>query len=418
LPVFIREAALALKSLFKNRSLFHLWAGQTISQMGDSLYEIGLLWLMLEVTGSKTLTGLVAMSSYLPTLLFGLFAGAFADRFNRKKIMLWADSVRIFLVLLIPLAWYAFSLNALFLALITFSVAMLNSFFNPARDAIIPQLVEKEEIFRANSMMQTTWQISLLGGPLFAGIILSLTGVVHLFTIDAATFLLSLLFIASIRYKPLTIERQTQSIGAGIRDAGSEVLAGLRYALKHPVIRILLFFTAIDNIFIMGPAIVGLPIFVKEILRESSGVYAVAQASMAGGMLTGTFILHRFFRRSKINIMLIVGIILDGLTYFPLYYADSALFLWTALFIHGLAIPLIIIPRPTIVHTLVPKEYQGRIFAMINMAVVGFTAISAALTGLISEYVPINVIFGTIAVFAALTGALGWLSEDFRNLSK
>ena len=138
---------------------------------------------------------------------------------------------------------------------------------------------------------------------------------------------------------------------------------------------------------------------------------------MAGGMLTGTFILHRFFSKTRKNRLLIAGIILDGLTYFPLLFADTPVFLWSALFVHGLVIPMIIIPRPTLVHKLVPENLHGRIFAMINMAVVGFTAISAALTGLLSEYVPINVIFGFIAIFAALTGAMGGLSKDFRKIN-
>ena len=401
--------------LKKNKAIANLWAGQTISQIGDSMYEIGLLWMVLELTGSKTLTGIIAMSSYLPTMLFGLFAGAFVDHFDRRRVMLFADICRALLAGFIPVIYFTFSLNSLILGLFTFAIAGLNTLFNPARDAIIPELVPKERLFQANSIMQTTWQLSLFAGPALAGIILTVFGNIHLFTVDALTFLVSFAFIYAIPRIKKEYGKNYQKISNGVNLAFKNTKEGLRYVLKKQPLLILLFFTAVDNLFIMGPAIVGLPIFVKEVLGAPAKVYALAQMSMAAGMLTGTYLLNKYGKNFRQNRILLVGIVLDGLTYFPMYYVNSDVMLWIVLFCHGLVIPMIIIPRPTIIHLIAPKDYHGRIFSMISIAVVGLTAISVALTGIIAEVVSIRLIFAWIAILAAITGALGGLSKEFRK---
>lgn len=404
-----------LKTIKKNKNIANLWMGQTISQIGDSMYEIGLLWIVLELTGSKTITGLIAMSSYLPTMIFGLFAGALTDHFDRRRIMLFADLVRALLAAIIPVVAFAFSLNSLFLGIITFFIAGLNTLFNPARDAIIPQLVEKDRLFQANSLMQSTWQLALFAGPALAGIVLAIIGPVHLFSFDAATFFISFLFIYSLPASRKRNKGPRREIMEGVALSYKNVKEGLRYIVKNQTILILLFFTAIDNLFIMGPAIVGLPIFVKEILNAPASVYALAQTAMAGGMLVGTLMLNAAAGKFKHSRILILGIILDGLTYFPMYWVQSDVALWAVLFIHGLVIPMIIIPRPTIIHLIAPKEFHGRIFAMVGVSVTGLTAISVALTGIIAEFVSIKLIFAWIAIFASITGALGSLSKEFRK---
>jgi MFS family permease len=407
-----------LKRILVNRNLAYLWLGQVISQAGDSVYEIGLLWLMLEISGSKSQTGLVAMSGYLPTLLFGMLGGALADRFHRKRLMLLADAARGVLVLFIPLLYYLNGLNGLLLGLFTFVLAMFNTVFNPARDATIAHLVEKERLLQANSLVQTSWQFALLLGPALAGLLIPLVGIVHLFNVDALTFFLSFWFISRIAVKYPASSQQTitrlslkDHFLASLRD----VREGLRYARDDRRIWALLWVTAIDNIFIMGPAIVGTPIFVREILHETADKYAFTQIAFAVGMLTGTVLLNLLGKRFRNSQVLLWGIVLDGLTFLPLLWVRSFTAMFITLAIHSLVIPMIIIPRPTLIQKIVPPHLQGRIFSMISVAVVGFTAISMALTGVMSEWIPINQLYAIIALLAAACGAAGWLIKDFRT---
>ncbi len=395
--------------------LLRLWLGEVVSQLGDSVFQIALLWLMLELTGSKSATGLVAMSIYLPTLLFGLFAGALADRLDRRRMMLGADLARALLVLLVPALYYAGGLNGLLLGCITFAMAMFNAAFNPARDAIIPQLVPRQDLLKANSMIQSGWQFALLLGPALAGLLIPLVGEVHLFTVDALTFMVSFVLI-------MGIHRTTGSPGAvqgqgKTRDTTAirDVREGLSYARGNRCLWALLMITAVDNLFIMGPAIVGTPIFVREILHGGAAEYAFLLSAYAVGTLTGTVLLNIFGRGARNSHLLLWGILLDGLTFLPLMWVKSFAGAYLTLVIHSLVIPMIIVPRPTLVQKIVPAEFQGRIFSMISVAVVGLSAVSAALTGLVSEWLPINEVYGLIALLAAGCGVAGWAIREFRE---
>ncbi len=407
-----------LRRILINRNLAYLWFGQVISQAGDSVYEIGMLWLMLEISGSKSATGLVAMSGYLPTLLFGMFGGALADRFQRKRLMLLADAARGVLVLFIPILYWLDGLSGLILGVFTFVLAMFNTMFNPARDATIAHLVRPEQLLQANSLVQTAWQFALLLGPALAGVLIPVVGIVHLFNMDALTFFLSFWFISRIvvvektRNSPSarTISWKEQFV-ASLHD----VLEGIQYARRDRRIWALLWVTAIDNIFIMGPAIVGTPIFVREILHETADKYAFTQIAFAVGMLTGTLFLNLFGKRFRNSQVLLWGIVLDGITFLPLLWVRTFPGMFLTLMVHSLVIPMIIIPRPTLIQKIVPSHLQGRIFSMISVAVVGFTAISMALTGVISEWIPINQLYAIIALLAAACGAVGWLIKDFRT---
>ena len=97
-----------------------MWFGHLISHAGDAVFMIALPWLMLDITGSKSLTSLVSMSAYLPAVLFGLFAGVVVDRYNRKWIMIYSDILRALLVAVIPLSLIYGFISHLLIGAITF----------------------------------------------------------------------------------------------------------------------------------------------------------------------------------------------------------------------------------------------------------------------------------------------------------
>jgi DHA3 family macrolide efflux protein-like MFS transporter len=405
------------RRLFINRDVFHLWAGQIISQTGDSIFRIAMLWTLLELTGSNATTGLIAMSAYLPTLLFGIYSGAFVDRFDRRRTMLFADAARALIVLIIPLLYLFNGLNGVILGIAMFALASFNTLYLPARDTLVGQITDPHERLRANAMIQTSWMYAMLAGPAIAGVALSYTHAANLFSIDAMTFVVSFCFIYRIgtsknKFRRLRFREFREAVSAGWADTKT----GLGYVRTHRPLRVLLFITAINNLFLMGPAIIGAPIFVRQILNGGAEQYAFVQIAYAIGMLVTTFILHRYGGRFRNGHLVLWGIILDGLTLVPLFWVTTFWGMFVAMTIHALAFPLIIVARPTIVQNMVPQEMQGRIFSMISVAVFGLTAVSIAATGLIAEYIPMNVIYAASGLLAASTGALGWFFKDFRSL--
>ena len=379
-----------------------MWFGHLISHAGDAVFMIALPWLMLDITGSKSLTSLVSMSAYLPAVLFGLFAGVVVDRYNRKWIMIYSDILRALLVAVIPLSLIYGFISPLLIGTITFSLSTFSAFFYPARDSLIPHIVTAEELPAANSAISVSGQMSHLLGPLFAGIGISIFGLRHLFTADAISFLFSILLISLIvsPARKLTIEKHPPK--------WQGIVEGLTYVNSHKGLRILLILTFVNNIFIMGPAIIGLPVFVREVLTSDFGVLAKLEVAMAVGMIVGSFVFWKAEKNISPISILLFGIVMDGVTYTFLFFADTSFIAILVLIIHGIGIPLITVSRTTIIQAVVPDEFRGRLFSMIYMAVMGTTAISVGLTGFILEFIGADSLFLLIGVGAASTVIIGF----------
>ena len=379
-----------------------MWFGHLISHAGDAVFMIALPWLMLDITGSKSLTSLVSMSAYLPAVLFGLFAGVVVDRYNRKWIMIYSDILRALLVAVIPLSLIYGFISPLLIGAITFSLSTFSAFFYPARDSLIPHIVTAEELPAANSAISVSGQMSHLLGPLFAGIGISIFGLRHLFTADAISFLFSILLISLIvgPARKLTIEKHPPK--------WQGIVEGLTYVNSHKGLRILLILTFVNNIFIMGPAIIGLPVFVREVLTSDFGVLAKLEVAMAAGMIVGSFVFWKAEKNISPISILLFGIVMDGATYTLLFFADTSFIAILVLIIHGIGIPLITVSRTTIIQAVVPDKFRGRLFSMIYMAVMGTTAISVGLTGFILEFIGADSLFLLIGVGAASTVIIGF----------
>ena len=382
--------------------------GQIASQMGDAAFGVLLLWSVLGMTTSQALVGLVATLNYLPVLLFGMVGGLAADRFPRRGLMVASDGVRGAIALSLPLLARAGLLNPWTLAAAGFSLFTASAFFNPARDAHIPCLAEGEDLVRANALIQVSVPLGWLFGPALCSAGLAWVAPVDLFAGVGLLFLVSVAFL--MRLPPVPA-----GAGGGHAPPGRALFEGLVVAWRDVRLRWLLVITAVDNLFIMGPAIVGTPLLVKQVLGGNGTVYALMEALLAVGVFAGlpaAVWANRRFGQGKI---LIAGVFLDGLTYLPLLWLRNTAWVGVAITLHGLSIPFITVTRTSLVQRIAPPEQLGRVFALISITVIGLTAVSSGLTGLAATRVSVPVIFGVISVLAALCGPAAWMSRRFRE---
>jgi len=398
-----------LERLVVNRNVGLLFFGQVVSQAGDSIYQIGLLWLCYLLTGSRSLTGLMASAAFLPYLILGLPGGVLADRLPRRSIMVVADAGRFLLVASLPILHAFGALSIVVLGLVTVAIESFAALFYPARDSLLPALAPRASLAHANALLQTSWQLAFLIGPSIAALLLPHTGLVHLFTADAVTFLLSLGAIAAI------VVPRGPARPARTTTAWHDVVEGARFAFKDRRMRVVLLVTAADNLFLMGPAIVGMVLFVRDTLHLGPSHGAWLGACYAGGAILGAPLMARFSHRAPLGRLLLIGIVLDGLTFLPLFWIRSFWASAVAIAFHSLFIPMITVSRTTLIQHAVPEHLQGRIFALVQMAVIGMTALSTFTTGLVGEWVPAPTIYLAAALLAAATAIPGFLSPALRG---
>jgi len=218
-------------------------------------------------------------------------------------------------------------------------------------------------------------------------------------TVDALTFLASVIAILRIRIpEPPPTHRRL----------GQEIREGIRLVRQHPFLRRLLVLTALDNLFIMGPAIVGANLLVKRVFGLGASHLAFFEASMGLGWLLGTLWLYRQGERRAWH-FLVLGILMDGATYLPFLWIRQYPMALLAILIHGFFIPWITVSRTTLLQRILPEAYLGRVFAFVNLTVLGTTALSSFLTGVLGDWVPVPFVFFLPGVLGTLSGVLAYL---------
>ena len=400
------------------RALVLLWLGQIISHLGDSLYLVGIVWLALDLTGSKSLTGWLVGMNFAPALVLGLFAGAIVDRHDRRLMMIGADAIRFLAVGAIPVLAATHHLSAPLLGLLLLALATGTTFFNPAIKALIPEITPSAQLATAVAVFQFSEQLAFVGGPVLGQPATKLFGFVHLFTVDAVTFLFSALCLLAL---PRRGRRQSHAAATQklppltVRAILTETGAVVRAVFSSPILRPLLALTALDNLFIMGPGYIATPVLVKETLRLGPDGYMSAMTFFFVGLTCGTGAAWLAARRIPKGRLILIGIMLDGLTCIPFFFCHSLPQMKVALFVHAFVIPLIIIPRTVLMQRALPGPLHGRLFALVNVTVFGMTGISAGLAGLMIERMPPATLFLVVGMAGTLVGALGFRVTALRS---
>src|SRR5688572_12482039 len=143
-------AAPSMFAVFRKPDFTKLWFAQLISTIGSSLTDLAAAIVVFRLTNSALAVGLILMASAVPSLIFGLLAGVFVDRFDRKKIMIWSDLLREGLVALIPLA---ISFGVAWLYVIILVNSAVAQFFDPAHESVIPEVADEEELAAADAFL-------------------------------------------------------------------------------------------------------------------------------------------------------------------------------------------------------------------------------------------------------------------------
>jgi MFS family permease len=284
------------------------WIGQTISNLGSSVTVFALPLLVFKLTGSPLNLGVTMATEFIPYLLFGLVIGAWVDRLDRKRLMIWTDIARALLIAVIPVLADAGELSVGWIYAVAFLQSTLTIAFDSAQFAAIPSLVtNKDDLVTANGRIQASYSAAQVAGPLLAGLLIAVVAVQQVFWVDALSFVLSAVSLALVRRR-FNVERDEE---AEPRRIFKDVADGLRYVLRHPVLRNISAMMAIINL-ISSTVFAQLVLFAKERLAAtdtevgllySAGSIGVVLLSLSAGWLR---------RRLPFSRVALGALVLDG----------------------------------------------------------------------------------------------------------
>ncbi len=392
--------------LFKNKSFSSLWTGQFISALGDRFTQMSLLTIVMilaQDNGEKM--AWVTFYSLLPFLLFGQIFGVLSDRISRKKIMITADIIRAVLVALIPLV-DRYSDSILYIYLIVFCAGTLSALFSPAKMAVIPNIVDKERLVGANSLIASTGMIATLIGTLIAGFLIKFIGPYPSFLVDSATFLISAVMISQV-----FIEAKSRKKEVVIkRGLFKDVKEGLRFINRHQLIlrivqlnAVFAFFSSFFYITILNYSTV--------VLKLSSDGYGILLACLGVGLCSGAFFLGRRIGKLNFNRILIVGFFLISLMNFLFILRPSFLSSVFLLICGGAGASLVMITLDSFLQRATPDSLRANVFGARGIVSNGVFLASLIIIGKLLKVFSATHIFGLLGIVSFSVAVIIYLSE-------
>jgi len=361
-------------SLWHNREFRIVLGGQAVSAFGDAVSLTVLPLLVVALTGSGIAMGIVGVLQLLPDLLLGLPAGALADRWDRRRMIIVADLGRAALTALIPLSvmlgWPTMGV----ILLVTFPVNALRVLFLAAWTAVMPSVVAPDQVGRSSGYAEAIFSASYVIGPAVAGLLVAVLGPGPTLTIDAGSFVFSAVSLMLIR-RPLRAERH---------DEGSHLMAdireGIAYIVREPVLRVTIPYWTIISV--ASAPIVPVAIFFLTIDRaEGPSVVGLILSAYGLGSLVGALIATRFTQGRLGRLMLvanvgsaamIVGFAVSGVALVQAGFAMAA----------GICGALVFVPYITLRSTIPPNHLMGRVGSSARTISVGLAPIGTLLAGL------------------------------------
>lgn len=359
--------------LLRNRAFCLLWIGNTISWTGDQFYLLALPWLVLSLTGSSLALGTIAMVAAIPRAVFMLLGGAASDRVSPRRVLMFTAVARALIVTAVAVLLLLRTLQLWELYLLALGFGVADAFSYPAGSALLPAIVAPEQLPAANSVSESTLQITTLLAPGPAGLFIRSFGSAGAFLLDGISFLGIIAALMRLPARPVSAaaESHHQSVRT-IRD-------GLRYVLADASLRSLVLLIAVLNFAISGPMMVGLAVIAKQELGTASAL-GWLMSSFAAGSLAGMVGAGLMSQRRRGYTLLLASAMI-GLCIAPVGLLSQLATLALDLLLMGAIAAFLNIQLIAWIQQRVDRALMGRVMSVLMFASVGLTPMSLALAG-------------------------------------
>src|SRR3972149_5854292 len=387
--------------------------GQSLSRIGDFLFQIAVAWWVLEETGSATTMGTVLFFSILPTVIFSLIGGVVVDRMPRGVVLFFSDAAR-WLIMFIG-TWLAFTgqlvLWQVYIIAVLFGFA--DAFFMPAYNAIIQQIVPHRDLPSANAVNSLSMQFGRVAGPAIGGLAAALGGTAFAFGANAVSFFIGALTVLPLLFLP---KPAPQEQGFSLQHFLEDLREGFQTIFASPILWITILVFSITNITLAGPYSIAMPFLVNEQLGGGAKTLGFIYAIFPVGYAIASLIMGAFPRIRYRGLVFYAASIIAGLglgvfgLHVPIYVLVIA-----ALF-NGAALEIVGLVWTTLLQELVPPQKMGRVSSVDMLGSFVLLPIGFAFTGLLVDAIGVTAVFLAGGLITVVLCALPLLHPAIRNL--
>lgn len=381
-----------------------LWTGETVSLLGDGIYLVALAWLVYDLTNAPTALSAVLLAWSLPQIFFFLVGGVISDRFERRRVMMIANAIRMVTMATIGFLAITGVVELWHLWVLMAITGIGDSLFMPAFQAIVPDVVPDDMLVEANSLggLVRPAAVQLLG-PAVGGLLVGAVGSGPAFAINSVTFAVSYVTLWLMSPYPVTKQDSDQKASAV-----AEIREGFAFVRAHAWLWATLFSAAVSLLVFIGPLEVVVPFIVKNELNGDASAYGLLLASGGVGAIFGSIVMgQRGLPAKHITFMYAIW----GLGIFLL--AGYAFFdhVWQAMIVQcviGGCFSTGMIVWMTLMHRLVPRELLGRVSSLDWLVSTCLVPVSFGLAGPVAVAIgpKTTMLWGGLIGSALCVGAL------------
>ncbi len=365
----------------RHRNFRLFFGGQSISLIGTWMTRIATSWLVYRLTGSALLLGTVSFAGQIPTFIFAPFAGVWVDRLDRRRVLVWTQSLAMLQSLALAALTLSGHITVHLILILAVMQGIINAFDMPARQAFMVQMVEdRADLGNAIAINSSMVNMARLVGPSLAGLVIAASNEGWCFLIDGISYIAVIASLLMMRLNIPALRRAAKSTWHELKEGWSYVTGFL------PIRTILMLFALVS---LMGmPYVVLMPIFAAKVLGGGPHALGFLMGSMGvGALISALSLAARRSVRGLIRIIPVAAAVFGlGLIGFGLSH-----FFWLSMLtvlIAGMGMMQGMAASNTIIQTLVSEDKRGRVMSYYTMSFVGMAPFGSLLAGTMAHAIP------------------------------
>lgn len=395
------------------RPFFTIWTGQALSLVGSRVAMFGLIWWVTETTGSATVLALATLFAMLPQIILGPVAGALVDRWNRRIVMIVADSAIALVSLWLAYLFWTGQI-AVWHVYVIMLVRELGGIFHwPAMQASTSLMVPKEHLSRVSGVNQAMNGALNIVGPALGALLLSLTEIHNIMLMDVGTAVLAitpLFFIQIPQPTPNDNGDEKSSLWADMKE-------GARYLFAWRGMMLLLGLALLIKV-ALTPAFSLLPLLTTQHFGGDAAALAGMESTFGVGLVLGGLLLGVWggFKRRILTTML--GIVALGIcmTVIGALPGSAIAVALAMLFVMGISVAMTDGPLFAVLQGTVAPEMQGRVFMLFGSLIALSSPVGLIIAGPVSDAIGVQVWYITGGVLCVVGGLAGWMLPAIRAI--
>ena len=391
----------------RHRNFRLFWFGQMISLIGTWMQSIGQAWLVLEMTHSAWLLGVVGALQFLPVMLLSLFGGVLADRLPKRKMLLFTQSsamIQAAILWILVATGYVQIWHVLALASL---LGLTNSLDMPTRQAFVVEMVGRDDLPNAIALNSSLFNMARVLGPGLGGLLIAWLGVAPLFLLNALSFIAVIVGLALIDITKLHAQVRKQDALQEKQSTWQSLGEGLRYVARMPAVFLIIAVVGVVSLFGINFNVM-LPLFATDVLNSGPQGFGFISSAFGLGSLFSALWLAWGNKKPSISYLLIAALAFSG---FEMLFSFSRLYVFSLLMIACVGFMQIAFSATanTTIQTITPNRLRGRVMSVYMMVFAGSVPFGNLFAGGLAHLYGAQVSLFVGAALSLIAAVAGWI---------